>query len=133
MTSLFAAEMQDFSAAIDEALGATFIWAPMMESADVNAATVPDTGRSGGPIQGVFTDKEAKPLIPNNFDPRTDERPGTMSGVPHIDILPDQTTGIPIDIRRGDTLTSDVGQVWVVSSAFPVKSGMVICAVNAVG
>lgn len=131
MTSLFAAEMAEFSAALGEALASAFTWAPMTEGADVNGAMAADASRAGDTVQAVFNDKQAKPHIPHGFDPRADQRPGTMAGVPHIDVLPDPTTGAPVDIRRGDLLTSDVGNQWRVSSVFPGKSGILTCFVNA--
>lgn len=131
MPSLFAGEMADFAAAIGEGLGSAFTWTPMKEAPDVNAAPVADPNRAGGTVQAVFLDKEAKPLTPNGFDPRADQRPGTLTGTPHIDVLPDAVTGMPVDIRRLDLLVSDVGNSWRVASVFPMKSGIRTCYVNA--
>lgn len=130
--SAFDGELGDFFAAISEAHAKCFTWSPMMESPDVNAASVADASRPGGTVVGVFYDKEAKPAIPNAFDPRTDLRPGAIAGMPRIELIPSCDAPAPA-VQRLDILVSEAGARWRVFSVFTTKTGVKICALNALG
>jgi hypothetical protein len=131
MPSLFASELLELFAAVSELQAQTYIWAPMTSAADVNAPPIADTSRTGASVMGIFYDKQAKPLIPNGFDPRTDQRPGTLSGTPRIEFLPD-STGFTPDLRAPDLLSSETGNTWRIISVFTTKTGIKVAAVNAV-
>jgi hypothetical protein len=103
---------------------------PMREADDRNGSPVLDTSRPVlTDIVGMFYDPAAKPLVPNGFDPRTSQRPGTMSGHPKLDFPP--SVAATLDIRRHDiVLNQRSGMRHRIATTFTTKAGVRRCEVN---
>jgi hypothetical protein len=103
---------------------------PMKRAADVNDAWGTDPDRPAVTIRGIFFDAHAKSLIPNAFDPRTDQRPGTNAGKPHMHIPP-ECADAQIEIRQGDLLErTSSGRRYRAGAPYAMKSGVVDVPLN---
>lgn len=103
---------------------------PMKRGADVNAAFIADPDRPAVTIRGIFFDSLAKPLIPNAFDPRTDQRPGTNAGKPHFHIPPECAVA-QVEIRQGDIIERTTsGRRYRAGAPYAMKSGVVDVPAN---
>ena len=120
-----------------EAFGEELVFTPMAPAADVNAAPGPDPARAVGTFRGIFFDPRAKPQFPHAFDPRTDLRPGAMSGQPYFRIFGVERE-IFIGIKAGDVLQrpdgpeKSPGSRWRVSATFMGVAGDLYVTVNAI-
>lgn len=131
--SAFSAEVLDLAANVGGEYGDLFTLLPRVKAADRNAPDVVDGSRAETSFVGVFIDPQVKPLIANAYDPRTDQRPGTIAGSPRIDIMPDVIAG-GLVVKVPDLMVSqDTGKTWRVTSIFVTKTGIACCNVNLVG
>ncbi len=131
--SAFTAEVVDLAANVGEQFGDPFTLLPRAKAADPNAPDIVDASRASVAFIGVFLDPQVKPLIRDAYDPRTDQRPGTMAGGPRIDIMPDVIAG-GLVVKVPDLLQSQTtGKTWRVTSIFVAKTGICRCNVNLVG
>lgn len=131
--STFAAEFATAFADVECVHGEGFLLTPMRRNVDRNAAAIPDTDRAPIEIIGVWHDGVANPAIVNAYDPRTDQRPGTIAGKPRVDFGPGR---IPagVSLRAGDLLTrlSD-GRVWRIDGVLLSRQRITRCDVNIIG
>ena len=106
--------------------------APMSDSsADPNASRLIDTTRPALVFAGIFFDPSAKPLIPNAFDPRNSQRPGTAGGTPRVEVAPD-VVAVAGGIIAGDVLVRQSnGSRWRVNATFTTPSKLLVLHVNA--
>ena len=136
MPSLFAAEVLDATAACDEVMAeAVHVLTPMATTSNTGPAG-PDPSRQSVVFMATFRDPEAKPLIPDGYDPRTFQRPGTQSSHPRVQVTPAQMAMLPLPlvIKNGDLLTRAAdGKIWQVSSSSVSTSGILRAPVNLVG
>ena len=102
---------------------------PYAPAVDVNAPAAPDPSRSCVTLRGIYFDPQVPGLIPNGFDPRTSQRPGTMGGKPRIEFLPDDVARAG-GLRRDDQLAHATQGVFRISSTFTKPHGVVVAWVN---
>jgi hypothetical protein len=132
----FAALAVSASAAIDAVMAEPFAFTPMAYGADKTAPPAADPSRAAATVNATFLDPEAKPLMPNSYDPREARRPGLESGTPRLWISPgeiaNQAAGFAV--QPGDVFLRQAdGVSWRVSSVKPTAGGAIRCAVNMLG
>ena len=117
-------------AAVHARMAKDWILSPYTPAADVNAPAVPDPSRSCVTVRGIYFDAQAAPLIPNGFDPRTSQRPGTMGGKPRIEFLPADVAAAG-GLRASDQIEpAEGGQIWRIESVYTKPYGVVVATVN---
>ena len=109
--------------------GEEWLLSPYAPAADVNAPAASDPMRSCVTLRGIYFDPQALPLIPNGFDPRTSQRPGTMGGKPRVEFLPDDVAACG-GLRKDDQIANARQGVFRISSTFTKSHGVVVAYVN---
>lgn len=118
-------------AAVHAVMAEDFKLTPMRVAADDPDGFEVDATRPFAVVPAILFDPTAKPLIPNGFDPRTDQRPGTAGSEPRLEIAPTAAMAVS-GFRRGDILTKvEGGSRWRVVSAQSTPRGLVVLKVNA--
>ena len=113
--------------------GEMFTHFPMMPAPDKTRAALPDPDRASRVLPGIYFEKDARALIPNGYDPRTDQRPGTKSDHPRIE-FPATLAVDGFVARHGDRFErASNGRAYHVSAVHVKKTGVVVCEVNSLG
>ncbi len=135
--SVFAAAIVAATAAVDAYMGEAFAVQPMTDAADKTLPPVVDPSRPIlAAVAAVYLDPEAKPTMPNSYDPRQVRRPGVESGHPRILLSPSAVAALPAGFRFGrhDRLTRlSTGAVFRVSAVYPMAGGSLRLDVNLIG
>lgn len=131
----FAAEVLEATAACDDVMAELFTLTVMTRVSNTGSAS-PDSTKMPIPFYATFRDPDAKSILPNGYDIRSDLRPGVQSSHPRVQISPAQIALLPTPfvIKKDDLLTRDVdGKVWGVNSVSVSTGGIVRAFVNLVG
>lgn len=111
--------------------GERFEHRPMARPAgDRDARLGPDPGRAVTLFVGILTTHPASQNIPDNYDPRTDRRPGVSAPVDQIEIPAEAG----VSVEEGDILVrvSD-GRRWQIANTADDDAGRVKATVNRLG
>jgi hypothetical protein len=134
MPSPFVTAARVAQAAVYAFHGESFDFAPMAKAGDVNAPAIVDPDRAPAlGLVGIYFEKDARPLIANGYDPRTDQRPGVMNRHPRVEFSADCAVA-QIVFRAGDLLTrTSNARRYRVAAVHTLRTGVQVCEVNSLG
>lgn len=133
MTSPYMTAVVGAAAVLSGTFGKEWTLLPRVKGADRNAPVVADTSRPQVTFLARLHTPRAKALIPDAYDPRTDQRPGTSSNHPLLRIQPDQVALYGLVVAQDDiVLDVEANQRWRVSSARSTSTGTLECIVELV-